>query len=313
MSSTALKIAYGSTHLPLKLGESSVSCFILSNNQYVLPISSVQKLLGYDGKSETWLLNIMNNISKFTKISKDLLQAYEDPIKVVMNSTKKTPQIIALIDSTIFLETCKTFVDAKNDGLLGVHLIKISKTAEKILKNTTHQNINMLIAVATGYETHKEQVKSLLIKYLQTELNDDAVLWIKTFPDAFFKTLFEIHEHHWNDMKTRPDFIGKVLYDLIFSRISSALLVELREHPPKRSYTRKGYAPQDNEHPELKKHLEELMTLLETSGNDWFIFLQLVQRSFPIKNHYTNTLKFEKPTKNKPLLSSFNKQLRKLT
>jgi len=90
MSSTPLKIAYGSTELPIKLGDSSVSCFILSNNQYVLPISSVQKLLGYDGKSETWLLNILNNISKFTKISKDLLQAYEDPVKVTMNSTKKT-------------------------------------------------------------------------------------------------------------------------------------------------------------------------------------------------------------------------------
>jgi len=129
----------------------------------------------------------------------------------------------------------------------------------------------------------------------------------------FFKTLFEIHEHQWNDIKTRPDFIGKVLYDLIFSRISSALLAELREHPPKRAYTRKGYVPQDNEHPELKKHLEELKALLETSGNDWFIFLQLVQRSFPIKNHYPNTLKFEKPAKDKPLLSSFNKHLRKLT
>ena len=37
---------------PLILGSISLNCYVLKDNKHVLTISSIQKALGYDGKSE---------------------------------------------------------------------------------------------------------------------------------------------------------------------------------------------------------------------------------------------------------------------
>ena len=71
MKTSPLKIAYGSNGLPLKISNLELPCYILSDKQRVLSISGIQKFLGYEGKSETWLLNILNAISKFEKIPKE--------------------------------------------------------------------------------------------------------------------------------------------------------------------------------------------------------------------------------------------------
>jgi hypothetical protein len=114
-------------------------------------------------------------------------------------------------------------------------------------------------------------------------------------------------------MNAKPEFMGKVLYDIVFCRISNELLTELRSNHPKRSYKRKNGQLQNNEHPEMKNHLEIIMTLLKTSGDNWFIFLQLLNRSFPFKNHYNNIIQFENSNSIKESLSSFNSILKKLT
>jgi hypothetical protein len=38
---------------------------------------------------------------------------------------------------------------------------------------------------------------------------------------------------------------------------------------------------QVNEHPELKKHIIALESLLTASGNHWSIFIQLLNKTFP--------------------------------
>ncbi|WP_309642190.1 P63C domain-containing protein [Flavobacterium sp.] len=313
MNSNALKIAYGSPQLLLKMSGLEIPCFILNDKKHVLPISGIHKLFGYEGKSEIWLLNILNTISKFTKIQKELLQAYESPIKIETNHSKAHKEIIGLIDSNLFIETCKTFVEAKNNGLLGANLIKISKTAEAILKHTKDQNIDDLIDIATGYTIFKEHVKHSLQKYMQTQLEDDVALWLRTFPDEFYAVIFEIHNYNWHTVKAKPENLGKIFYDIIFSRIPSELLADLNANQPKRAYKRINNKPQNNEHAELKKYLDNLIALLKTSGNNWFIFLQLLNRNYPIQNYYSKKLRFETSTSKKESLSAFNSRLKKLT
>ncbi len=312
MITNALKIAYGSSKLPLKIGGLELACYILSDKQHVLPIAGIQKILGYEGKSETWLLHILISISKFEKIPKELLQAYEHPVKIEINPTKTNIEISNTIDSTAFLETCQTIVDAKNNGLLGANLIKISKPAALIIEQTKHQNIDALIDDATGYQTYKTQVMLSFEQYLHNQLEDEAVFWLKTIADDFYNVLFKIHNQDWPLMKTSPEIMGSLIYDLIFCRINTEILSELRAKAPKRVYLRKGHRMQNNENLKLKGYIDDLMALLRTAEHNWFIFLQLLNRTYPIQNHYSSAVKFKKQLPKKEPLSSFNNYLKKL-
>lgn len=313
MSANSLKIVYGSNQSPLKMGSLQISCFILNDNKHVFPINSIQKLLGYEGKSETWLFNTLNNISKLTKIPKDLIQAYESPLKVEISTSKTLEENLEVVDSKVFIETCKIFIEAKNNGSLGVNLIKTSKVAANVLQNIENRNIDTLIDIATGFVNYKELTKLSLEKYMLTQLEDDAVLWLKTISDDFYNLLFEIHNHDWKAMNINPEFIGKIVYDTILSKISNELLSEMRSNPPKRTYKRRNGQLQNNEHLGLKKHIEYITTLLKTSGNNWYIFIQLLNRSFPLNNCYPNTLRFENTSSKNESLSTFNSILKKLT
>ena len=310
MNLNSLKIAYGSMELPLQIGDFKITCFVLNDNRNVFPIGGIHKLFGYEGKSDVWLLNILYAISKFSKISKGLLLAYENPIMVCTN-TEISTETISMIDSNVFIETCKILIEAKNDGLLGVNLIKVSKIAAAVI-HTENQNINCLIADATGFTTFKDHAKLSLQKYIQSQLEDETAQWVKTISDDFYNILFEIHNQDWKTMAMSPEVIGKVFYDVIFCRISTELWMHLNSTQPKRIYKRKHSRPQNNEHPELKKYIDSLMSLLKTSGNNWFIFTQLLNRSFPVKNHYNNKLRFQNTFSKKETLSSFNNSLKKL-
>ena len=50
---------------------------------------------------------------------------------------------------------------------------------------------------------------------------------------------------------------------------------------------------QVNEHPELKKHIIALESLLTASGNHWSIFIQLLNKTFP-KQKNRPLIEFEK-------------------
>ena len=313
MRSNSIKVAYGSTNLPLNIGGTKIACFILDDMKHVFPINGVQNLFGYEGRSEIWLLKILQNIAKLTIIPKELLTAFEDPFGIEISAYDGNLTHTKGIDSIVFIKTCETFIDAKNNGLLGANVIKISKIAEQILNNADYQSINEMIATATGYNTFKDVVKLQLQKYMQTQLKDNAALWLKTIPDHFYNVLFAIHNEDWSKTKAQPHIIGKLLYDIIFSRISAPLLQDLNTNKPKRNYKRKNNLIQNNEHPELKKHIEDILSLLKTSGNNWFIFMQLLNRTFQIQDHYDSRLRFESSSpKNEPL-SVFNSSLKKLT
>ena len=150
-------------------------------------------------------------------------------------------------------------------------------------------------------------------QYLHNQLEDEAVFWLKTIADDFYNVLFKIHNQDWPLMKTSPEIMGSLIYDLIFCRINTEILSELRAKAPKRAYLRKGNRPQNNENPKLKEYIDDIMALLKTTAHNWFIFLQLLNRTYPIQNHYSSMVRFKKPLSKKEPLSSFNNYLKKLT
>lgn len=285
MSQELQTIAFGSEQLPLKIGSLSLPCYLLDNNQRVFTKTGIQKALGYDGKFEDWLLDLMTSIDKFSPIAEDIITKYQNPILISINRNG-VESIIENCDCLLFIALCKIIINAKNDGFLNVNQLRFAKNAETILETVSNDNIIQLIDEATGFVFFKEQSKDYLQKFLVEIGNDTTLLWVKTFPDSFFEILFYLNQLDWKDLNDNPLVIGKIIYEVVFSRQTDETIQELRKNKPKRTYKRKNNNLQENEHPSLKEFISNCQSLLKASGYQWTIFMQFLNKSYPKNTNY---------------------------
>jgi len=301
------KIAFGAENRPLQLGPILLSCYILENGQPILAVSGIQKALGYEGKSDHWLADLLSHIGKFIPNAALLETLQNAPLFSNGSSPFKA------VDPETFLEICKTIVDANKDGFLNLNQVKQARQAEKVLQHLNTSNCRQLIESATGFKFYKEHAIAHFAKSLSAELNDPAFDWLRTFPESFFLKLFEFHPSGWEDMLANPKALGKIITDIVFSRLSDELLETIRTQKPKRAYQRKN-GLQDNEHPELKDYVSTVLSLIKASGDNWNIFLQLLNRSFPKNPNYTNKFPLMADLRKKETpLSPFNQILKKMS
>lgn len=312
MANNMHHILYGAENLPLKIGSILVPCYILENGIQVFTKGGIHKALGYDGKSEDWLLDLLSSVNKFYPVSGAIFDAMENPMlfeaKSRDGSTKKTKGIPA----NLFLEVCQTIADAKNNGYLNVNQLKFAKSAEAILKNIGKKNLTNLIREATGFEFLKERAKNQLQDFLLKNSNDEAFQWVRTFPDSFFETLLGIHNIHWQDLKDQPQEFASIVHEIVFSRLSDDLLQQLRTTQPKRAYKSKTGSIQDMQHPDLKIYTDGILSLLKAAANNWTIFTQLLNRSYPKNGELIKPSAFVKTTEETPeSLSELDKTILK--
>lgn len=272
---------YGSENLPLKIGTTALSCYILDNGQQVFTKSSVYKALGYDAKSEDWLFDLLGSINKFHPVSGAVFDVLEKPVLFEIQSRNGNTKRIKGIPASLFLEVCHTIANAKSSGYLNLNQLKFGKAAEAILKGIGKQNLDDLIGEATGFFFMKEHTKNQLQDFLLKNSGDDVFHWVRTFPDALFEALRNIHSLQWSDLKNQPQPCANILHEIIFSRLSDDMLQELRTRKPKRTYKSKTGRIQDIQHPELKVYTTVILSLLNAAANNWTIFIQLLNRIYP--------------------------------
>ena len=300
-------ILFESGKEPLKIGTKSLSVFILENNQRVILIKSIQKALGYEGKNEKWLFEFLNDINIYMPINTAILNAYQNPIKIT--HSQKDDLTLNTVDADFLIETMDLIVKAKNGGFLNVNQIKFAKEAKLLIEDENSLNLKKLIDFNTGFTLYKENSMDKMIFNLQK--NDLAFVWIKTFPDYFFELLMEMKNINWKNLPQNHKIYGEILSEIIFSRLDNSLLEALRILKPKRTYQRKNSKPQDLEHPTLKQHLAILFSLAKLSGNNWTIFIQLLNKSFPEqKNKQFKKIKITEGNQSSSL-SNFDKNLLK--
>ena len=308
METFNIHIAFGSDQLPLQISNFEIQSYVLSNQQSVFAIESIQKIFNYKGKSDFWLGNMLNNISSVP----DYIQnAYKCPL-IVQASSDRASKNIKVIDANLFIETCKIISKSENHekGELG----KICKKAVMFYKAVKDQNITDSIAEASGYLFQKECVKNLLSDYLKENMGNPAYAWVKTLPYAFYDGLFIIHDIDWRSAREDIRIPAKIIYDIVFSRLSVDLLSQLQIQQPKRNYTRKLKQTRDNQHPKLKNYTDSISLLLETTANNLYMFLILLDRAHPVNTENRITFTFgSAPVKTKPQDSIFSPSLRMMT
>ena len=142
-----------------------------------------------------------------------------------------------------------------------------------------------LVDEATGYQEIRDRhaLQAILDKYLTAE----KAKWAKTFPDDFYKKIFKLRGWKYDPGSVkRPGVIGKYTNDIVYDRLAVGVLKKLNEVNPK---TDKGYRKakhfqhftDDYGMPELKKHIENVMFLMDAAGDDWDLFKSLLSRAAP--------------------------------
>lgn len=304
-----LSIEFGSRGKPLKIANTHLYCYILENKQKVITRNSVQKVLGYEGKSENWLLELLTTINRFTQLHSDILYQIKTPLSAKKTVIDNEKVVYDLLDASILVQSCLAIVKAKEDGFLNVNQLKFAKSASIVLENIQNATIEDLIDEATGFIWYREKSIEKVIQAFLNLQNDNAYDWIRTIPVDFVERILDLHRLDWKTIFYNPYLLAEIINEIVFLRISNEIFDDLRTLKPKRVYKRKNKKKQDNEHLELKKHIIVLESLLMASENNWSIFVQLLNKAFPIqKKRITLNFSIEKAT-TKSILSVFNATL----
>ena len=310
MESTKVPVAlFGSESQKLKLGSLAFSCYLLDNGQRVLLKNSIPKVFGYDGKSENWLFEFLMHINRLTPVEPVILEALGRDIVFQVKSGESLSKKLG-ISPNLFLEACRTVVQANNGGFLYMSELRFAKAAENVIKEVADADIEQLIDNATGYELYKQNHKDALARYMSG--NDQSYgIWVKSFPDSFFRTVFLHKGWGWKNLNSDAVAFAAFLNNVVFSRIPHDLMVELQDSKPKMQYRKKNTPERYIEHPDLRAYLQAISSLMTASDNSDMIFEQMLSRAYPQIRNILDTSAKKDAGQNADAFIMFNDSIQK--
>ncbi len=282
------EVKCGSPDKPLLIGNIEIPCYVLSNEKRVITQSGVVKALGMSegttgdrGAGRIAKFATGKKISPF--VSEELAYQAQNPIKF-----KPTKGNIANgYEATILADLCDAVLDARNAGVLQQQQMHIATRCEILMRAFARVGIIALVDEATGYQyiRQKNELHQLLGKYISQEL----LPWAKTFPDEFYEELFRLRGWSYDASSTkRPILVGKLTKQIVYEKLPSGVLDELKKLNPKNEngklkYHYHRFLTNDIGHPHLKNHLVGVIALMKAATN-WKNFKSLLERAYPTLN-----------------------------
>lgn len=306
------KVLFGSLHSPIQIvGLAPIYCFITQKNERVIEIQSFQKALGYDGKSEVWLLNLFVHLSKFTEIAPEILQAFNHPKKVELYNGVNPKNTFQVVNYKRIEQVIQLIIDAKTTGLWTAAQVKYAKNAQKILEQTNRLGLKKTIDQVCGWDDYRNRRKELTEKWLLEKNNLATFLWIKHLPNRFFKSVMALEGQSWSTFEEQPEKTLTWFKKVFYEHLPEELFQKMNHQQPKRIYQKKFYPRKNQLFPELGRYVEQIKFLMEKSENNPYIFEQLLQKTYPMLR--TNLPQKNKLQKTSPApLSCFNQILKKI-
>ncbi|MBS1535500.1 MAG: hypothetical protein JST78_10505 [Bacteroidetes bacterium] len=305
-------IQFGSFQSPIKVdGLQPIHCFITKNKKRVVEIHSLQKALGYEGKSELWLLNLLISLSKFKEIPEHLLQAYNHPKNIEIKKHGAEGRQIQVVSHKIMSQTFEILMSAKIEGLLNASQIKYGKNAEVFVKQTHGQSIKKIINEVSGLNHFRKRNKLLIQNKLLEKKEEPMFYWISHLPNSFFEKVMKLERQTWENIESKTEIIIHLFYKIFSTHLPNDIRELSLNKKPKRIYQKKFTQPKNQIFEALNDYLEQILVLIKQSAGDRFIFDQLLHRSYPPTTNevYLDT-KADK--KSEIILSDFNQILKKL-
>lgn len=275
---------HGSSDHPLKIGEIELPCYVLADDRRVL----VQRemVAGLSMSQGTAGRGTGDRLAKFIGgkaispfVSKHLYDVITEPIRF-----KTTSGNMAYgYEAEVLADLCDAVLSARKDGKLNYQQGHIAERCEILVRGFARVGIVALVDEATGYQD--DRARDALAKILEAFVEKELRKWVKTFPSEFYRYLFKLRGLPYNGKCRKPQYMGHLTNDLIYSRLAPGVLAELRKRNPRTSRgTRKSkhhqWLTSEVGNPKLLEHLAAVTALMR--GHDaWDSFYVMLERSMP--------------------------------
>lgn len=258
----------------LVLGDKTLSCAVLNDNTRILSATAVFKAFDRPRKGKSNDNYRADQMPAF--INANNLQPFVD--QQLIEWTKLIPFIDLNgtirygYNARILRGLCKVYIDARNAGVLIKSQERFAIISEAILYALSDIGITALVDEATGYQHERE--KDELQRLLQAYISEELLPWQKRFPDIYYKELFRLNgwDYTINGIKKRPSVIGTWTNTLIYDRLPSGVLDELKKKTPKsktghRTVRLHQFLTEDIGEPNLTAQINQVITIFRISDN----------------------------------------------
>ncbi|MHB1700923.1 MAG: P63C domain-containing protein [Acidobacteriaceae bacterium] len=280
---------YGSADRPLRILDSEIPCYVLSDGTRVLTQEGFLSALGRARKAKggTGASTLVDNLPAFLSannikplISNELYES-TNPIEFRLPTGGKAFGFRA----ELLPKVCNVYLQARDKGLLLSSQKRIAEKADMLVRGLAETGIVALVDEATGYQ--QVRARDALQAFLNSFLRKELAAWVKTFPDEFFQELFRLKRWKWSGTSRRPSVVGHYINDLVYDRLGPGVLDELkRKNPTDANGRRKAkhfqWLTEDIGNPALAQHMYALIGFMRAE-DDWEAFKSRFYRSFPKK------------------------------
>ncbi|HEY1732684.1 MAG TPA: P63C domain-containing protein [Terriglobales bacterium] len=274
---------HGSPDRPLRIGDAQIPCFVLADGRRVLVqrhmIGALGMSLGGSSQGRDRLAKFVGQERLKDFVPKHLSSGTLSPIQF------QTPQGNRALgyEASTLADICDAVLEARKKGTLTKKQQHIAAQCEILVRGFARVGIIALVDEATGYQA--DRARDALAKILEAFVAKELRRWVKTFPADFYKELFRLRGIPYTGSVKRPQYIGHLTNDLVYSRLAPGVLDELRRVTGRNEKGRLKSQlfrrlTEDIGHPRLLEHLAAVTTLMRAC-DAWDQFVPMLDRSLP--------------------------------
>ena len=277
----------------LFIGNFVLKCCVLNNKQRIVNRSDFLAMLGSSVnmplKSSEAILPLTYATTKQNKSTIQLLEKLKNPIRFL--TRKGIPA--SGYEGVLITEYCKAVLRARKWGFITAdtpRTYNIANVCEDIVVALANVGIIALIDEGARYQRVRadDELQKILDSYLAKYLGP----WEKRFQDEFYENLFRLKGWDWNSCKNKkknkPQIVGKITKDIVYSRMAPGLIDELEKLNPitccdKRAAKHHQWLTPSAGQIALRGHLYGIIALMKCSTT-WHSFYQKLQAVYPCQN-----------------------------
>jgi P63C domain len=276
----------GSPDRPLRIGDISLSCYVLEDGTRVLSQAGFLEALGRHPKAnvrreggEDRMPAILQGKAIAPFISDDVI-AKAQPITFRTPSGNRASGYRADLLPIV----CEIYLKANDAEALPSNQLHVARQAEILVRGLAHTGIIALVDEATGYQ--ELRARNALASILEAFIAKELQAWVQTFPEDFYREMFRLRQLDYpRDTVKRPQYFGHLTNDIVYSRLAPGVLSELKKVTPRNeSGARKQRYFQrltsNLGYPKLREHLGSVTTLMKLS-RDWQDFSDKIDKIHP--------------------------------
>lgn len=253
----------------LILGETSISCAVLSNGRRIITQTALFDAFERPRKGEKRLEGLPSIVG-----AKNLLPFVTDELREKAQPVhyyQQNGKVTSGYDAELIPLVCELYLLANEKGVLLESQYKMIVQANILIRALAKVGITALIDEATGYQYDREN--NALQVILEAYIAEEFLKWQARFPRKYYKELYRLYgwDYEPSSMK-HSQYLGKFTNTYVYDHLPPGVLDELRTKNP---VNNKGYRTKKHHQfltgeigiPHLEKHITKLITIMELSDN----------------------------------------------